>query len=405
MACCLRSVLVRSALCWLVVLLAVPVLAGEPSPNAAPSGPKHAEFAKLFDQWKVTLEKLRGLRNDYPKANGSQKLEMRRQYQALLVEGEKQQTPLLDAAMAAYLELDTSLAAHQEEELNLQNFLVTALQDEYLQDQFETVLRLAKPLLEKGLAEKSSGLAPLYTLAGQSAFAVAEWDLAETYLKKALQRRGSEEREEVTKRNLTDLQLLPYYRQAWPIEQKLREAEAQADDLPRVLLKTTQGDIVLELYENEAPNTVANFIALVEKGFYNKLSFHRVIPAFMAQGGDPKGDGSGDAGYAIPCECTEPNHRLFFRGTLGMAHRGRNTGSSQFFLTFVPAQHLDGQHTAFGRVLEGMEVLGKLCRRDPEDPDSAAQEPDRILEAQVLRKRPHAYEPKTLPMPKAERPS
>ncbi len=181
------------------------------------------------------------------------------------------------------------------------------------------------------------------------------------------------------------LQDVANYKESWAKEKAIRDAEAKADDLPRVLLKTNKGDIVIELFENQAPNAVANFISLVKKGFYNGLSFHRVLAGFMAQGGDPKGDGTGGPGYTIACECYRPDHRLHFRGTLSMAHAGRDTGGSQFFLTFVPTPHLDGKHTAFGRVVEGMDVLAKLQRRDPGDPE--APRPDKIVEAKVLRKR------------------
>ncbi|MBX3414505.1 MAG: peptidylprolyl isomerase [Pirellulales bacterium] len=155
-------------------------------------------------------------------------------------------------------------------------------------------------------------------------------------------------------------------------------------------MKTNQGDIVIELFENEAPNTVANFINLVERKFYDGLSFHRVLHGFMAQGGDPKGDGTGGPGYTIPCECYTDNHREHFRGTLSMAHAGKDTGGSQFFITFRPTTHLDGRHTAFGRVIEGMDVLPKLHERDPQRP---VGEPDKILSATVLRKRDHDYTP------------
>ena len=169
-----------------------------------------------------------------------------------------------------------------------------------------------------------------------------------------------------------------------PRRRKSCAAEAKADDLPRVLLKTSKGDIVLELFENEAPNTVANFIALVEKGFYNGLTFHRVLPNFMAQGGDPTGNGSGGPGYAIACECYRPDARMHFRGSLSMAHAGRDTGGSQFFLTFLPTRHLNGQHTCFGRVIRGMDVLAKTPLPRP----GAANQPGRQnLEAKVLRKR------------------
>lgn len=178
---------------------------------------------------------------------------------------------------------------------------------------------------------------------------------------------------------------------AWAEEVKLREAEAKADDLPRVSLKTTKGDIVVELFENEAPDTVGNFIALVEDGFYDGRLFHRVLPNFMAQTGCPKGDGTGDPGYSIYCECYKEPHRNHFAGSLSMAHAGRDTGGSQFYLTFQPTPHLNGKHTVFGRVIEGEEVLGKLQRISPDAPSQPV--PDKILEAKVLRKREHEYKP------------
>ncbi|MEA1952638.1 MAG: peptidylprolyl isomerase [Planctomycetota bacterium] len=162
--------------------------------------------------------------------------------------------------------------------------------------------------------------------------------------------------------------------------------------MPRVLMKTNKGDIEIELFENEAPKAVANFVSLVEKGFYDGLTFHRVLPQFMAQGGCPDGTGSGGPGYNIPCECNQPNFRRHFRGTLSMAHAGPNTGGSQFFLTFVPTSFLDGKHTAFGRVVKGMDVLGKIQKRDP-DKTPPLPTPDKIVEAKVLRKRPHDYKP------------
>ncbi len=178
--------------------------------------------------------------------------------------------------------------------------------------------------------------------------------------------------------------------------------EAKADDLPRVELKTTKGTIVLELFENEAPNSVANFISLVEKKFYDGLAFHRVIPHFVAQGGDPKGDGSGGPGYSIACECYKPNHRLHFRGSLSMAHAGSDSGGSQFFLTFVRTPHLDGLHTVFGRIVDGMDVLSELQRREPDPHGHSLPPADKILEARVLRKRNHAYDPVKIADPAAK---
>ena len=181
-------------------------------------------------------------------------------------------------------------------------------------------------------------------------------------------------------------------------EMTLRAAEAMADDLPRIRIKTSAGDLVVELFENEAPNTVANFVSLIEKGFYAGTPFHRVIPEFMAQGGDPTGRGSGGPGYVIPCETGEPHARKHFRGSLSMAHAGKDTGGSQFFLTFRPTEHLDGKHTVFGRVIEGFDVLPKIHRTQaPDGRPIPGIKPDTILSAEVVRKRDHDYAPKTLP--------
>ena len=181
----------------------------------------------------------------------------------------------------------------------------------------------------------------------------------------------------------------------------VRKAEAEADDLPRVKFATSAGDIVIELFENEAPNTVANFVSLVGKGFYDGTPFHRVIGGFMAQGGDPTGTGTGGPGYAIACECEKPGARLHFRGTLSMAHAGKDSGGSQFFLTFRPTDHLNGRHTVFGRVIAGDEVLSKLARtQDAEGQSVPGIKPDTILKGEVVRKRDHAYTPDTLPNPR-----
>ena len=124
----------------------------------------------------------------------------------------------------------------------------------------------------------------------------------------------------------------------------------------------------------------------MQKKYYDGLKFHRVLAGFMAQGGDPKGDGSGGPGYTIPDECRQENHRNHFRGSTSMAKSAEP--DSQFFLTFVPTSHLDGKHTVFGRVVEGIDVLAKLQKIEPGTPGT----PDKIEKAVVLSKRSHKYE-------------
>jgi cyclophilin family peptidyl-prolyl cis-trans isomerase len=174
-----------------------------------------------------------------------------------------------------------------------------------------------------------------------------------------------------------------------------RYDEAIADDLPRVRLETSKGVIDVELFENEAPGTVGNFVSLVEKGFYNGVKFHRVIDGFVAQGGDPKGDGTGGPGYKIKDETNRLNARQHFRGYLSMANSGPNSGGSQFFIIYSAARtsHLNGKHTVFGRVISGMDVVDKLTRVDSSDPETKNNQPDVIVKAEVLRKREHAYAP------------
>jgi cyclophilin family peptidyl-prolyl cis-trans isomerase len=189
---------------------------------------------------------------------------------------------------------------------------------------------------------------------------------------------------------------LAEYRQLSTKEAAIRETEAKADDLPRVKLTTSKGEITLELFENEAPQTVANFLTLAKQGFYDGSPFHRVLPGFMAQGGSKTADGEGGPGYTIRCECYEPDARMHFRGSLSMAKTQlRDSGNSQFFLTFTPTPHLNGKHTVFGRVINGLEVLGDIQRRDPTKPNQPT--PDRIIKAEVLRDRGHAYDFEKLP--------
>lgn len=123
------------------------------------------------------------------------------------------------------------------------------------------------------------------------------------------------------------------------------------------------GQVKIELFENEAPGTVGNFEKLIKEGFYNGLNFHRVIPGFVAQGGCPEGRGTGGPGYTIKCE-TQGNPHKHERGALSMAHAGKDTGGSQFFIVFEPQPHLNGVHTVFGKVVEGMENVDQIKQGD-----------------------------------------
>jgi cyclophilin family peptidyl-prolyl cis-trans isomerase len=191
------------------------------------------------------------------------------------------------------------------------------------------------------------------------------------------------------------------YLKLWEVEQGQRKKDAALkgdQQLPLAKFVTAKGEIEIELFEDQAPNTVANFISLIEAKTYDGVKFHRVIPTFMAQGGDPlskndnpRDDGTGGPGYTIDCECYRPDARKHFRGTLSMAHAGKDTGGSQFFITHLPTAHLNPSaeeergHTVFGRVTKGLDVAAAL------------EVGDEIEAATVIRKRKHPYAPKTKP--------
>ena len=130
-------------------------------------------------------------------------------------------------------------------------------------------------------------------------------------------------------------------------------------------IHTKKGVMKVTFYEKDAPNTVANFVKLAKSGFYNGLTFHRVIPNFVIQGGCPNGTGSGGPGYTIKCELDGDN-QYHDRGVLSMAHAGRDTGGSQFFICHgrQNTQHLDRNHTCFGKVYEGLDVIDKIAQGD-----------------------------------------
>lgn len=122
------------------------------------------------------------------------------------------------------------------------------------------------------------------------------------------------------------------------------------------ILMTNGEKIEIDFFPEAAPNTVANFEKLANSGFYDGVTFHRVIPGFVSQGGDPTGTGMGDAGYTIKCE-TDGNPHKHIAGALSMAHAGRDTGSCQFFIVHEPQPHLDGVHTVFGQVTSGLDTV------------------------------------------------
>jgi cyclophilin family peptidyl-prolyl cis-trans isomerase len=351
--------------------------ADDPVPAKGPAGQK---FTQLFTAWEKLFEEVEAVRKQYGTASDAEKPPLMETFSGLRNQIEKMAPTVALAAKQAYIE-----SPNTDEDAT--KMVIGMAAGACRRDDYEEAAGLVKLLLENGCTAPE-----LYDAAGIAAFCTNDFAAAAKYLEMA------REAKTISRQGGQFLSLCPDYTKFWEVEQSLRAKEAKADDLPRVKLETNKGDIVIELLENEAPKAVANFVHLVSDGYYDGLTFHRVLPNFMAQGGCPTGTGSGGPGYNIPCECYGPDHRKHFRGSLSMAHAGRDTGGSQFFLTFIPTSHLNGKHTVFGRVVEGMDVLAKIQRRDP-DPRTPGPkaEPDKITKATVLRKRDHKYEPTKVP--------
>lgn len=349
----------------------------EPAKTAEPADPAAAgtpaeKFKAVQARWAAIDKRLNEIAGAYGLATEDDRAKLKVEYTQLVADSQKVLPELRAAAEAAF-------AAEPNKSADVTRTLVGLVAFHFRRDENEAALELANKMITAKCEEPV-----LYAIAGAAAFNIDDYETAEKYQTVA-SKAGRLDPE------FDHLAEIPEQKKAWAAEQAIREKEAKANDLPRVKLETSKGPVVIELFENEAPGAVGNFISLVEKKFYDGLTFHRVLPGFMAQGGDPGGDGTGGPGYKIYCECEKPEARMHFRGTLSMAHAGPNTGGSQFFLTFQPTTQLNKRHTVFGRVIEGFDVLAKIQRRNPQAPNPP--QPDKIVKAEVTRKREHEYKP------------
>ncbi|HUT92944.1 MAG TPA: peptidylprolyl isomerase [Thermoguttaceae bacterium] len=367
--------------------------ASPPAAEPTERSRERADFDAVLDEWNPFIDGLRQLRKDYASAPPEARPELEKEYVQMVKKGQFLEAQLVDAAVIACVK-------QPEENQDLSYFLMDMAGTLMLREEYEDSLSIAQKLIDNRLGNYMT-----YYFAAIAAFAANEFDLAARHFEWLDENeRRIPGKETMAQRNLLKEVVrevradLDYYKEVWPAERELREREKAAADLPRVLLKTNRGEIELELFEDEAPNTVANFISLVEKGFYDGLTFFYVEQRLLAQTGCPEGDGTGGPGHMIRCECYQPNHRLHFRGSVSMATKGPNTGGSQFCIAFRPIRALDGKQTVFGRVVRGMDVLARLQRRkpDPEIEEELLPKPDKIVEATVLRKRSHPYEPKII---------
>ena len=366
----------------------------------AATGDAAAEFKSLFAVRQGLSDKLSKLRGKIEEAGKNKDAKGQKalidEFNGEIANFQKDVLPKLLASASVVFAKDPKNA-------DAENIILGYLQELFTENRYRDVVIEANKYLEAGSTHPF-----LLNVAGVSRFAIQDFVGAEQLLTEA--KAAAAGKDELASQIFNELganylaQCKPYAKM-WATEKAVREKEAAAqgdERLPRILFKTTKGDIELELFENEAPNTVANFVSLVEKKKYDGIAFHRVLPNFMAQGGDPntldqnpENDGMGGPGYHIACECYKPNARMHFQGTLSMAHAGKDTGGSQFFLTHLPTPHLNPNaaerrgHTVFGRVAKGLNVA------------LAIRPGDRIESATVVFKRNHPYSPKTLRDPDA----
>lgn len=296
-------------------------------------------------------------------------------------EGQQQVRVLLDETYDAALDTIRMGMLHQE----AATFLITMIEHRFNHDIYDlSTLEGAGRLADGG-----SQLLYVFQCGARSAVVSGKFDTARQMF------------EAIDDERMADVDqslemFLEEHRDNYEAEMAVREQEAQQDRLPRVLLRTTQGDVVLELFIDQAPSTVANFIKLVEQGFYDDLSFYQVIDNILALTGDAAGDGSGNSGQFLLDEHERPDARKALRGSLVMAKLPMgdtgnfipNSASSQFAILFLPMISISEQQTVFGRVVEGMNVICRLRRVDPNKEKKGKIElpPDRIIEATVIRR-------------------
>ncbi len=400
----LLTALVLFPLCALMLCVSAVSAQDEKTEGGAAKSPApalkvtvDADEKEPSEQWKSLLtrrlaifEKLQELKKKFEDAATSdEKRSVRDQYVDLIREFEVEIYPdMLELAAKVYEKNESDLDAGE-----------IVMKEAFNNNDFDRSAEISAKLLAADRNTKD-----VLSMGAVSQFALHNFEQASAIFAEA------------QKSNRLDLRYETYidaakkYQELWKAEQEIRAKEDALEGdaaLPRIQFETSKGKIVFELFEDHAPNTVANAISLVEGGKYDGIAFHRVINGFMAQGGDPNtldddpsNDGYGGPGYSIKCECYEPGTRMHFRGSLSMAHSGQDTGGSQFFITHLPTDWLNartepdkGGHTVFGRVIEGMKVAAALRRGD------------KITKATVLRKRPHEYKPEITPDEKPEEPA
>ena len=353
--------------------------------NSEPKQDTVAEFDSLAKKRIQLAQELQQFKEEFAIANNERKKEIYTQMQMRIVDFNTNVYPRMR-------ELAADVYKAKPDSIEAGEFTMMELIEK---NQYQKSIDIGTKLLnQKGVS------VAVTTMLANAYIAIQQFEEATKLLEQ------SREKEPLSLKASRLLILSKDYQNYWKKEQELQqqEAAAKAEDLnPLVILKTSKGDIELELFENQAPNTVANFISLIEAKTYDGVRFHRVDPNFVIQTGDETTktwdpatvyqEGSSD--FTIKCECNRPDARKHFRGSLSMAHVGKDTGSTKFLITHRPTPqlnvnpHFGTGHTVFGRVVKGMEIVDQIAKGDL------------LKQAIVQRKRGHEYKAERTPVPKA----
>lgn len=349
-----------------------------------------ADYDAKLDRWRDTIKQIRatGIRYmDSDDAAGAK--DLRKEWNSLREQGRAQQEDLIDAATALYKALKNPSA---DLSALLARIQAKKLKAGFPDEAYELGQLLLKQFPKDSEIQFATAKAAIYTNHFEEANTFAQGYGTMLQGDKSIATRFL-------------FPQLSELRSKFKREQELRAAEESSDDpLPLVTFETSQGQIVVELFENEAPSTVANFINLVEEGQYNGMLIHRVIKNYIAQTGEKFVNGKFAApDYSIYDECKEDDARFHFRGSLSMAKTHQaDSANTQFFFCHRALPHLDGIHTVFGRIVSGWDTLNRLTHthfHNDKDEEEAIKEAtlDYIISAKVTRKRDHAYEVQKIP--------
>lgn len=346
-----------------------------------PIEPESEELRQACEAFQEHIKKVWEIQIRFDVGTSLEEDKWREQFNAIYPEGVKL---FNDMVLAGAKEYDSDPNNKPE----FKEWLTRIVNRQIESDKFEGLLPVIEVLLKHCSGQD---LAEMHTNMGLTSYALCEFERGDPSIEYLMEQpnapldilESTKKRIDVSKEN-------------WKEELAARKADAEGEPLPRVLIRTTKGEIEVELFENQAPETVANFIYLAENGIYEDQPFGFGKQHLLIQGG---GDDIVSPPYSIYGEADKPGARKFFRGTLGLALAGHpDSGYSQFFFALAPSPDvLDGQYTAFGRVVKGIEVMANLAIIDPEesekDKNGPKNEPDEIIEVEVLQKRDHEYLP------------